>query len=242
MHSLDLVYELIGQYGLYAVFLLAMIEGDITLLLAGVLAHSQFFGPYSFFGVLWWGTLGGAVSDNIAYLLGRSFAKGIRDLRFYRAARPRIERLTNKFGGLSLFLSKYIYGLRWASCAFYGVGRMPYLRFIFLSLSSCFVWVFILSGAGYFFSGAVIGIIGDFHRLGKILLVIVVVGIAAFYFAERFWLSKKVEEVSPERFQELEAAAQERLHGLQERIPFKPQLPRRKEEIVSKTKDHIPKT
>ena len=242
MHSLDLVYELIGQYGLYAVFLLAMIEGDITLLLAGVLAHSQFFGPYSFLGVLLWGTLGGAVSDNIAYLLGRSFAKGIRDLRFYRAARPRIERLTNKFGGLSLFLSKYIYGLRWASCAFYGVGRMSYLRFVFLSLASCFVWVFILSGAGYFFSGAVIGIIGDFHRLGKILLVIVVVGIAAFYFAERFWLSKKVEEVSPERFQELEAAAQERLHGLQERIPFKPQLPRRKEEIVSKTKDHIPKT
>ena len=40
-------YDLIGQYGLYAVFVLAMIEGDITLLLAGVLAHSGFFGEYS---------------------------------------------------------------------------------------------------------------------------------------------------------------------------------------------------
>jgi membrane protein DedA with SNARE-associated domain len=43
MH-LDFLYELIGQYGLYAVFILAMVEGDITLLLAGVLAHSYFFG------------------------------------------------------------------------------------------------------------------------------------------------------------------------------------------------------
>jgi membrane protein DedA with SNARE-associated domain len=237
MHSLDFLYDLIGQYGLYAVFILVMIEGDITLLLAGVLAHSHFFGEYSFWEVLLWGTLGGAASDNIAYLLGRSFDKGIRDIRFYRAARPRIERLTNTFGGLSLFLSKYIYGLRWASCIFYGVGRMPYFRFFFISLASCFVWVSILCGAGYFFSGAVIGFIGDFHTLGKILLVIVVVGITCFYLAERFWISKKVEEVNPERFQEFEQAAQEKLHELQERIPLKHRLPRRKDDVASKAKD-----
>jgi membrane protein DedA with SNARE-associated domain len=216
------LYYLIDHYGLYAVFVLAMVEGDITLLLAGVLAHSRFFGPYSFGGVLLWGTLGGAVSDNIAYLVGRGFCEGVGDARFYRTARPRIERLTNKFGGLSIFLSKYIYGLRWASCIFYGVGRMPYLRFVFLSLGSCFCWVFLLSGAGYFFSEAVVGIIGDFHKLGKILLVIVVVGITGFYLAERFWLSPKVEEADPERFQEFEQAAHEKLHELQERIPFKP--------------------
>ena len=68
---------------------------------------------------------------------------------------------------------------------------MPFLRFLFLSLASCFVWVFILSGAGYFFSGAVIGLIGDFQRLGKVLLVIVVIGIVGFYLVERFSLSKE---------------------------------------------------
>jgi membrane protein DedA with SNARE-associated domain len=224
MH-LDFLYDFIGRYGLYAVFLLVMIEGDITLLLAGVLAHSYFFGDHSFAWVLLAGTLGGTASDNIAYLTGREFRKGVRDIRFYRAAKPRMERLTNNFGGLSIFLSKYIYGLRWASCIFHGVGRMPYLRFMLLSFSSCFAWVLLLSGAGYFFSGAVIGIIGDFQRLGKVLLVIVVVGIAGFYLAERFWLSKKVEEADPERLQELEQVAQEKLQGLkqefQEHIPFK---------------------
>ncbi len=224
MH-LDFLYDLLGRYGLYAVFLLVMIEGDITLLLAGVFANRRFFGDYSFGWVLLAGTLGGTASDNIAYFMGREFRKGVRDLRFYRAAQPRMERLTKNFGGLSIFLSKYIYGLRWASCIFYGVGHMPYLRFLFLSLASCFAWVLVLSGAGYFFSSAVIGLIGDFQRLGKVLLVIVVIGIVGFYLAERFWLSPKVEEADPEKFQELEHAAQERLQDLkqefQEHIPFK---------------------
>ncbi len=237
--NLDFLYDFILRYGVYAVFLLVMIEGDITLLLAGVLAQRRFFGDHSFLWVLLAGTLGGAASDNIAYFTGRQFRKGVRDLRFYRAAQPRMERLTANFGGLSIFLSKYIYGLRWASCIFHGVGRMPYLRFMLVSLASCFAWVLVLSGAGYFFSGAVIGIIGDFQRLGKVLLVIVVVGIAGFYLAERFWLSKKVEEADPERLQELEHVAQEKLHGLrqefQEHIPFKQQHDEQNKRVEKKS-------
>ena len=244
MHKLDLLYDLIGQYGLYAVFILVMIEGDITLLLAGVLAHSSFFGEYGFARILLWGTLGGCLSDNVAYFAGRAFCESVRQFHFYRVAKPRIEQLTNKFGSLSIFLSKYIYGLRWASCVFYGVGRMPYLRFLIVSLGSCFIWVFVLTSAGYFFSGAVMGLIGDFQRLGKVLLVIVVVGIAAFYLAERTWLSKKVEQADPERFQELEHAAQEKFqdlrHEFQEHIPFKqPRRGEQKKTLASKQgEDH----
>ena len=226
MH-LEFVNELLYQYGLYAVFILVMLEGDITLLLAGVLAHSGFFGEYSFARVLIWGTVAGCLSDNLAYLTGRGFRESVREVRFYRAAKPRLERLTNKFGPLSIFLSKYIYGLRWASCVFHGVGRMPYLRFLALSFASCFLWVFVLAGAGYFFSGAVMSVIGDFQRVGKVLLVIVVLGIVGFYLTERFWLSRKVEEADPERLQELEHAASEKLQDLrqefQEHIPFKSQ-------------------
>src|SRR5919205_817638 len=143
MH-LDFLNDLLFQYGLYAVFILVMVEGDITLLLAGVLAHSAFFGPYSFAQVLIWGTIGGGFSDKIA---------------------------------------------------------------------------------GYFFSGAVMGLIGDFQRLGKVLLVIVLLGIVAFYLIERYWLSPKMEEANPERLHELEHAASEKLQDLkeelQEHIPFK---------------------
>lgn len=205
-------YELVGQYGLYAVFLLAMIEGDLTLLLAGVLAHGAFFGDYSFLKVLCAGTAGGMTSDQLAYALGRACRTRVRDYRFYRAARPRIERMTGTFGPLAIFLSKYVYGLRTATCVFYGVAKMRYTRFLPITLVSCFAWVLLLSGAGYFFHSIVTNFIGDFQRLGKLLLVIVVCGVAAFYLAERYWLAPRVEEADPVRMHELEQAAQERLH------------------------------
>src|SRR5436309_1873323 len=230
MNSLQFLSYLIEQYGLYAVFFLTMIEGDITLLVAGVVAQSVFVDEgilkgYGFAKVLRWGTLGGVASDNLAYGAGRSFAKTVRGFRFYRSAMPRIERLTNRFGALSIFLSKYIYGLRWASCTFYGVGRMPYLRFLALSAGSCVVWVCLLSGVGYFFSSAVMGLIGDFRHVGKILLVIVVAGVLCFYLIKRLWLSKKVEAAQPERLQEIEQAAIEGIKELsgeiQEKIHLK---------------------
>jgi membrane protein DedA with SNARE-associated domain len=232
------LYEIIGTYGLIAVFFLVMIEGDISLLLAGVLAHSGFFGEYSFLLVLLTGTAGAVAGDNLAYTTGRGFGKSVRDFRFYRAAKPRIERLTNKFGGLSIFLSKYIYGLRTACCVFYGVGHMPYARFLPYTLGSCFAWVFILSGAGYFFSGAITKVIGDFHRLGKVLLVIVVVGIVGFYLLERYWLSKKVEEANPERIQNLERAAEEKFSEFKEELQERIHLPRRKDSTPPKNPAH----
>ena len=211
-------YELVGQYGLYAIFFLAMIEGDLTLLLAGVLAHGAFFGEDSFAKVLAAGTAGGVAGDQLAYAMGRGFRSSIRDRKFYRAARPRIERLTETFGPLSIFLSKYVYGLRTGSCIFYGVAKMSYARFLPLTIASCFLWVLLLSGAGYFFHGIITNFIGDFEHLGKYLLIIVVLGIGGFYLAERYWLSPKVEEADPERVHEFEENVQEKLQELGEEI------------------------
>ncbi len=216
--ELDFFNELVGRYGLPAIFFLTMAEGDITLLLAGVLAHGQAFGDYSFGLVLLAGTVGGVVSDNAAYLLGRGARSGVREYRFYRAARPRLERLNRTFGPLSIFISKYTYGLRWAACVFYGVVHMPYGRFLLLSFASCFLWVLTLAGAGYFFHSAVYNLLGDFHRLGVGLLVIVAIFVTAFYLAERYWLSKKVEEADPAKIQKLEQAAEEKIHGIKEEI------------------------
>ena len=210
--------ELVARYGPWAIFFLTMAEGDITLLLAGVLAHGQSFGEYSFGLVLLVGTLGGVVSDNVAYFLGRGARSGVSDYRFYRAAKPRLQRLTKTFGPLSIFISKYTYGLRWAACAFYGVAHMPYTRFLVLSFASCFLWVLTLAGVGYFFHSAVYNLLGDFHRLGVGLLVIVGVFVVAVYLAERFWLSKKVEEADPEKVQKFEQAAGEKFNEFREEI------------------------
>ncbi len=218
-------YELVAEWGLFAVFALCTVEGDMTLLLSGILAHSGFFGPYSFIKVIFFGTLGGIVGDCIGYGIGRIFHEQAKDYRFYQVAQPRIEKLIEKFGSSAIIISKYIYGIRVAMCVFYGVGRMTFGRFLGLSALSCFLWVLLLSDVGYFFSGAITSIIGDYQRLGMLLFAIVLVGVLAFYVLERYWLSEKVEAAAPETIQKIEEkllaveeVAQEKLHDLGERL------------------------
>jgi hypothetical protein len=73
--------------------------------------------------------------------------------------------------------------------------------------------VFVLSGFGYFFSTAVGGLIADFRRFSKILLVVAIVVAAVVYLSKRLRLSKKVGAVMPERLQEFEQVA---IEGLKE--------------------------
>ncbi|MGH9820111.1 MAG: DedA family protein [Pyrinomonadaceae bacterium] len=231
--------EIIETYGIYAVFFLCTVEGDITLLLSGVLANSGFFGHYSFIKVILFGTLGGMVGDSVGYAIGRTFHENAKDYRFYKIAQPRIEKLIDKFGGSAIIISKYIYGIRAAMCIFYGVGKMPYLRFLMLDAISCGLWVTILAGIGYFFSGAITSMIGDFRQIGIALFFIVMAGIIIFYVIERFWLSERVEDANPltilkieEKLHAVEGVAQEKLHGLGERLHLTREPSRDEKDVV----------
>ncbi len=229
--------QLFREYGIYAVFALCTIEGDITLLLAGVLAHSGSFGDY---GILWvyvFGILGAMTGDTFAYSIGRLFRKTVQNYSFYKMAQPRIESLIDKFGGFSLVVSKYIYGVRTAMCLFNGVGRMPFRKFIFLDLISCTIWVVMLSSIGYFFSGAITSVIGDFKQVGVALFFIALTGIIGFYLIERYLLSQKIEDTKPETIHKIE----EKIHKVEEKLHlshmpnFRSKSPNRKE--VAENKD-----
>lgn len=235
-------YELVAEFGIIAVFALCTVEGDITLLLSGILAHSSFFGPYSFLKVILFGTLGGVVGDCCGYGIGRIFHENAKDYRFYQVAQPRLEKLIEKFGNSAILISKYIYGIRVAMCVFYGVGRMPFLRFLSLSFVSCLLWVTLLSGTGYFFSGFVTSIIGDFKQIGIALFIIVMIGVIIFYVMERYWLSERVEAANPETIQMIEEkllAAEEigktTLHDIGERLHLTREPNREEKEDSEKT-------
>lgn len=219
------LYDVIEQYGIYAVLALCTIEGDITLLISGVLAHSEFFGKYSFLKVVFFGTLGGMIGDGIGFTIGRIFHESAKDYRFYQMAQPRIEKLIDKFGNFALIISKYIYGIRVAMAVFYGVGKMPWLRFLVLDAISCGVWVTLLAGVGYFFSGAITSMICDFKQIGIALFFIVMTCVIIFYVIERYWLSERVEDANPETILKIEetllaveGVAKEKVHDLGEKL------------------------
>ena len=222
---MEYIGAIIREYGIYAVFFLCTVEGDITLLLSGAMAHSNSFGERSFLQVFVAGVSGGVLGDTLGFFAGRLFRETVKNCRFYKMAQPRIERVITKFGGYSIIISKYIYGIRVGIVVFNGMGNMPFWRFLMLDVISCSLWVTLLAGAGYFFSGAITGIIGDFQHIGIALFFLVAAGVAGFYLLERFWLSKKVEEANPatihkieEKIHVIEEAAQGKLQDLGERL------------------------
>ena len=237
---MDHLSQIIEQYGIYAVYALCTVEGDMTLLISGVMAHGGFFGRWSFLKVFIAGTLGGMTGDLVAYSIGRFLGEKAKDYRFYQMAQPRIERLIKKFGGFSIIISKYIYGIRAGMCLFNGIGRMPFYKFLLMDAISCSIWVLLLAGAGYLFSGTITSILGDFKTAGIALFFIALVGIIGFYLIEHYWLSEKVEEVKPEtihkieeKLHKVEEVAQNKLHDLSEKLHFT-SAPNREEEPENK--------
>ena len=192
------MYELLQRYGLWAVFFGAMIEGDLTLLFAGVLAKA---GLFSLQEALLVGTAGGFIGDSISYFIGARFRNRARTLRFFIRARPRIEKLMRRFGVLTVFIVKYVYGLRTTSAIFWGLAHFGYIKFALLTLASCGVWVGVLEGLGFTFAAGIQGLIGDLHRVQIILLIFVII-IATVYVITRF--ERRVIEEKKEFFTESE--------------------------------------
>jgi membrane protein DedA with SNARE-associated domain len=210
------IEDLIREYGLWAVFFGVMIEGDLTLLFAGVLAH---FGLFSFSEALLTSTLGGFIGDLISYLIGYTGKERIKNSNFYLRAKPQLERLCARFGIYSIFLVKYVYGLRTASAVFWGFAHMRFRRFGPLTLVSCGLWALVLIGLGYFFSGAIGVIIGRVKRAGILLLVAFAIAIAIaliLYLIERYVIARKVPEMEPTHLPHLHVSLgetlQDRLH------------------------------
>ncbi|HXG66647.1 MAG TPA: DedA family protein [Blastocatellia bacterium] len=186
--------ELLRKYGLWAVFFGTMIEGDLTLLLAGVLARA---GLFTFEEALMVGTAGGFVGDSLTYFIGARFRNKARSLGFFLRAQPRIEKLMRRFGILSVFIVKFVYGLRTTSAIFWGLAHFGYPRFAVLTLLSCAAWVGVLTGLGFTFATGIESLIGDLHRFQIILLIAVVI-IATVYAITRF--ERRVIEEKKEFF------------------------------------------
>jgi membrane protein DedA with SNARE-associated domain len=188
------MYELLQRYGLWAVFFGTMIEGDLTLLFSGVLARA---GLFTFEEALVVGTAGGFVGDSLSYMIGARFRGRARTWQFFLRARPRVEKLMRRFGVLSVFIVKYVYGLRTTTAIFCGLAHFGFLRFSFLTLASCGVWVCVLAGLGFSFATGIEKLVGDLRRIQIILLVIVVI-IATVYVISRF--ERRVIEEEKEFF------------------------------------------
>lgn len=184
----DTIHHLIEQYGLIAVFIACVAEGETAAILAGFFAHQGVFVPWQAFVAVFLGAFGG---DASFFLFGRRFA----DTAFVRRlrARPGFDRafeLMQRHPALYVIGNRYVYGFRLVGGVAAGMSGIAAPKFIVLNAISAFVWTMLFGGIGYIFGLGAEQIIGSaLHKHQHLLIALgigIVTGFAGWYAAHHF--------------------------------------------------------
>ena len=158
----EAIHHFIEQYGLLAVFLGCVAEGESAAILGGFFAHQHVF-------VLWHAivaaALGAFVGDTCFFILGRSFADNRHVVRLRR--RPgfrRAYRLLNTHPNIFVLSNRYVYGMRLVGGVAAGLSTIAAPRFVILNAISSVIWAVLFSSIGYVFG------LGAEHFVGQALL------------------------------------------------------------------------
>ena len=138
----------------------------------------------SFRGSLWWGPL----PPRWATTLGLRLAT-TADVRFWNATgtpsgfktrRWRVEKnLFARYGAVTIFFARFVFGMRIIAGPLAGVLRMPWRRFAVFNFLGAGVWVTIISGAGYLFGQHLGRLERDIRRFDVVAAILVLRGIGA---------------------------------------------------------------
>ena len=164
--------NLIANFGYPALFFGSFLEGESFLIAAGFLAKRGYLNLNLIIMVAMAGTY---LADVTLYFLGRKKGYGIIS-RFPGAKvhYPKAKRLFDKYGMWAIFITRYLYGLRLASAAFFGLMRMKPRYFLSLAFISCLLWATIIGNLGYMFGASLEALIGQIKYFEKIMAAVII--------------------------------------------------------------------
>ncbi|RWO09216.1 MAG: DedA family protein [Mesorhizobium sp.] len=173
----DAIHNLIEQYGLIAVFLGCVAEGESAALLGGFFAHQHVF-------VLWEAFLAAAVGafvgDSFFFILGRSFADHPFVVKLKgRPGFSHAYRLVSTHPDIFVLTNRFIYGLRLIGGIAAGLSGIAVTRFVILNAISSMVWAGLFTTIGYVFGLGAERIVGQALVRHERLLIALAIGLAA---------------------------------------------------------------
>ncbi|MDG4902419.1 MULTISPECIES: DedA family protein [unclassified Mesorhizobium] len=172
----EAIHRLIEQYGLIAVFLGCIAEGESAAILGGFFAHQHIFVLWQAFLAAFLGAFAG---DTAFFTLGRSFADHPYVVRLRR--RPgfrRAYRLLNTHPNIFVLTNRYIYGMRLVGGIAAGLSTVSVPRFVILNAISSAVWAALFGTVGYVFGLGAERMVGQAFARHERVLVALAVGIA----------------------------------------------------------------
>lgn len=189
-HSiLDFLRNAVVQYGYWAVGGTLLLEnagvpvpGETVLLLASFLAYSEHDLRLPWIIVV--GTIAATLGDNLGFALGHHGGRPLlaRYQSIFRIQNSTIkggEWLFARYGALTIFFARFVFGMRVIAGPLAGVLRMPWKRFALFNFLGAALWVSVISSVGYFF-GRHWGKLERGMKRFDVVVAIIVLVVAAF--------------------------------------------------------------
>jgi membrane protein DedA with SNARE-associated domain len=185
-HIFDLLRGALVHYGYWAVAAVLLLEnaglplpGETILLLASFLAYSEHELRLPFVIVV--GIVATTAGGEFGFALGRHGGRPLieryRELFSIRAETvERGDRLFERYGAATVFLARFIFGMRVLSSLLAGALQMPWRKFALYNFFGAAVWVTAICGAGYLFGGHWGRLVHDLKRFDLAVVIVVVVG------------------------------------------------------------------
>jgi membrane protein DedA with SNARE-associated domain len=164
------------------------LPGETILLLASFLAYSEHDLQLSWIIAI--GTLVTTVGGSLGFALGYHGGRPL--LEHYRAAfrmegrtLERGEQLFARYGSLTIFFARFVFGMRVLAGPLAGVLRMPWKKFLIFNFLGAAVWVSVISTAGYLFGQHWGRLERVMKRFDIVVVILVLLGVVVWWWRKR---------------------------------------------------------
>jgi membrane protein DedA with SNARE-associated domain len=195
-HSIfDMLRMSVIHYGYWAVGAFLLVEnvgvpvpGETILLLASFLAYSEHELQLHWIIVI--ATIVTTVGGSLGFAVGCYGGRPLLDrylttFRIRQTAVTRGEDLFSRFGALTIFFARFVFGLRLIAGPLAGVMRMPWRKFLIWNFLGAAAWVTVICSAGYLFGRHWGRLQRDIGRLDAVLVMAVLVGVVCWWWRSR---------------------------------------------------------
>lgn len=192
----EALIRLLTEHGYPILFIWSMMEGEIGLVMAGLLSHT---GHMNVFLAIFVAGVGGFVGDQFWFYIGRYNKK--YTLEYFRSHRRKValaHLLLRKHGWPIIFIQRYLYGLRTIIPMAIGTTGYDRRKFAFINLISAFVWAAITIVLTYFLGEPILHVLQYMKQHWYFALPFVAVILASFYYYINKFSKPKPKRVNNE--------------------------------------------
>ena len=185
-HIVDGLRGLLVHYGYWAVAAVLLLEsaglplpGETILLLASFLAYSEH--ELQLPWIIFVGAMASTLGGELGYAMGRNGGRPL--IERYRhifsisaETMERGDRLFERYGAATVFVARFLFGMRVLASLLAGALHMPWRKFMACNLLGAAVWVSTICSVGYFFGGHFGELLHDVKRFELGVAVVVMLG------------------------------------------------------------------